>query len=179
MKRTIEYDECAAAFERLGGVRHGDSTRGPCPAHGSGNPSTLSITRRAGTEILIHCFAEGCSYRDVLDALGFEDRVLYEVDSYDLDKRLRRNQYRRLVGFQDESFAVRAMIAFLLRGVRFRLDASRLDGDTYKRRDSQLRKVWYLRALEEQLENFVDRLAEMRRDEVWRFYARAVHRWDI
>ena len=69
-----------AAFEKLvDALRdHGDNVnetgqdkaRGHCPAHNGTSDDSLAIdTRGDGKGIIVHCHA-GCSYTDVLDALG-------------------------------------------------------------------------------------------------------------
>lgn len=51
-----------------------------CPAHNDRSPS-LSISVGTGGRILFHCFA-GCSYQDIVHALGYEPQVLNPYKPY-------------------------------------------------------------------------------------------------
>jgi hypothetical protein len=56
---------------RLDEHRHGTKWRAACPAHWGDNPTALAIARGDG-QPLLYCHAHGCSYQDILRALGLE-----------------------------------------------------------------------------------------------------------
>ena len=55
--------------EALGGKRSGKGFRACCPAHGSDNPTSLSITDGDNGQVLVHCFG-GCSQTEVIAELS-------------------------------------------------------------------------------------------------------------
>jgi hypothetical protein len=69
----LTFDQVALALEARGGRRqHDGSLRGPCPAHGGDNASALRLAEGNDGQPLVHCFARGCDWREILDALGFD-----------------------------------------------------------------------------------------------------------
>jgi hypothetical protein len=69
----VTFADVAAAFEARGARRQHDGTyRGPCPAHGGTNRTSLSLREGPDGKPRLHCFARGCDWRDILTALGFD-----------------------------------------------------------------------------------------------------------
>jgi hypothetical protein len=66
-------------LSRLDKVRRGggkNSWIACCPAHGDKRPS-LAITEADDGRVLLHCFSHGCSWREILAAVGLPESALF------------------------------------------------------------------------------------------------------
>ncbi len=70
---ALSLDEILLALQ--GVQRSGDNYKAKCPAH-EDRTASLSVTKGESGAILLKCFA-GCSYRDIIAALGFSTSQLF------------------------------------------------------------------------------------------------------
>ena len=72
---NITFDDLIDRLDKVKRIGHGQAVA-RCPSHADKSPS-LTI-KEGHTCILLHCFA-GCSFEDVVSALGLEpEQLLYE-----------------------------------------------------------------------------------------------------
>jgi hypothetical protein len=173
---VISFEQIAVAFEEFGAIRQrGDILRGPCPAHGGRNKMALDIRRNSEGNILFHCFTHQCTWRQILDALGFVGVNLYSDEPESMAEKLMRKQQEMLKGYDNEILAVRAFLAFAL--TQRRKEVGRIERPaTYADLDATMDKVSQLYAEIEQIEAAIDGIAEMSTKEIRRDYAQKVHR---
>jgi hypothetical protein len=65
----------------LGGEKHGQGWRAPCPGHGGSNPTALGIAegrdRYGNPMTLLHCFAMACPVEVICENMGIEVKDLF------------------------------------------------------------------------------------------------------
>ena len=73
---NITFDDLLDRLDKVKRIGHGRA-QARCPAHADSDPS---MTVREGKScILMHCFA-GCSFMDIVNALGLKpEQLLYEM----------------------------------------------------------------------------------------------------
>lgn len=175
--KKVSWEEIISAFRSQGGRRWKDDFyRGPCPAHGGSNRSALVI-RREGDTVLLHCFSHGCSWRSVLDALGFSGYALDENDPNDLDAKIRRLRHRYLRGYEVELFGMKAFLALTAQRARTAIKALRPADGSDAAFDEAAREIFDLMELVQSVEDFLDRVSVLPKEEQLREYAVRVHRW--
>jgi len=65
-------DRVVSALERWEVKRRGSKWTARCPVHGGDDNDSLEVTRGDQQEVLIKCHSRGCSYGDVMSALGID-----------------------------------------------------------------------------------------------------------
>ena len=79
------------ALELAGCDPHGQAHdfRARCPGHNGEGRDALHVSAGAGGNVLLWCFAHGCSTEDIVEPLGLRVRDLFPLDPGDSRRRLR------------------------------------------------------------------------------------------
>ena len=62
----------AEIAHKLNAKRSGNGWRAKCPAHNGSNTTSLSIGEGSGGRILLRCNSAGCTYQEIMEALGID-----------------------------------------------------------------------------------------------------------